>query len=182
MCHCIDIIPVRPPPTETIGIVVAMVAFRWLCSDGCQAAVCGLAHVALLCPSGFCHVLALDTVESSHTHTSHHNTRPHTLTVHKCLCGALGGQKSTICGENNEKQGKVDGGERGGRRKGGGGRNGGKEGGVEKGQPEEPRGPGQRCGQVWKPQSGPGGERLGMIPLHTRTCWLLHCQWSLHGR
>ena len=94
--HCIDITPVRPPPTETIGIVVAMVAFRWLCSDSCQAAVCGLAHVALLCPSGFCHVLALGTVESSHTHTSHHNTRPHTLTVHKCLCGALEGQEFTI--------------------------------------------------------------------------------------
>ena len=161
-----------------------MVAFRWLCSDSCQAAVCGLAHVAPLCPSGFCHVLALGTVESSHTHTSHHNTHPHTLTVHSVSLWGLGRTRVVKVMRVREKwmeerEGRR---KRGGRRKEGGGRNGGKEGGVEKGQPEEPRGPGQRCGQVWKPQSGPGGERLGMIPLHTRTCWLLHCQWSLHGR
>ena len=84
-------------------------------------------------------------------------------------------------GESDESQGKVDGGERGEEKKRRKEKRGRREkwreeGGVEKGQPEEPRGPGQRCGQVWKPQSGPGGERLGMIPLHTRTCWLLHCQ------
>ena len=128
MCHCIDITPVRPPPTETIGIVVAMVAFRWLCSDGYQAAVCGLAHVAPLCPSGFCHVLALGTVESSHTHTSHHNTHPHTLTVHSVSLWGLGRTRVVKVMRVREKwmEEREERRKRGGRRKEGGGRNGGK--------------------------------------------------------